>query len=158
MALIACPECQKPVSTEAKSCPVCGYPIAEKLGAQAAQTRTSELLAEVRPSWWGYFWYWVFCWLIVPPFIAWIRRSSVIMRVYSDRIAIERGIFSKCYQDYNPHDIRSIDVDQSFLQRMVNIGDITISTSATVEASEEIRSIPDPRGLRDLILAQRGPR
>ncbi len=51
--------------------------------------------------------------------------------------------------------IRSIDVDQSFFKRLLGIGDLTISTSATVEASEILRSIPDPRGLRDLILAQR---
>lgn len=158
MALIECPECKKPVSTEAKACPFCGYPIAEKLGEQAGQNHSGELLAEVRQSWWGYFWYWFFFWLIIPPFIAWIRRNSMVMRVYPDRIAIERGIFSKCYQDYNPRDIRSIDVDQSFFKRMVNIGDLTISTSATVEAAEQIRSIPDPRGLRDLIIAQRGGR
>ena len=39
---------------------------------------------------------------------------------------------------------------------MVGIGDLTIATAATVEASEQIKSIPDPQGVRDLILAQRG--
>ena len=68
---------------------------------------------------------------------------------------LERGLFSKCYRDYNPRDIRSIDIDQSFLQRLVGIGDITISTAATVEAAEQINSIPDPKTVRDLVLAQR---
>ena len=27
MALVACPECGKQVSSEAESCPVCGYPL-----------------------------------------------------------------------------------------------------------------------------------
>jgi uncharacterized membrane protein YdbT with pleckstrin-like domain len=63
---------------------------------------------------------------------------------------------SKCYQDINPRDIRSIDVDQSFLQRLVGVGNLTLSTAATVDAAEEVNSIPDPRGVRDLILAQRG--
>ena len=31
MALIKCPECNNDVSTEAISCPHCGYPIAKKL-------------------------------------------------------------------------------------------------------------------------------
>lgn len=31
MALIKCPECNKDVSTEASSCPNCGYPIAKKI-------------------------------------------------------------------------------------------------------------------------------
>lgn len=165
MPLIECPECKKPVSSEAHACPFCGYPVAEKVGANpspmpAAENGadSGELLVEVRASWWGYFWYWFFCWLIIPPVIAWIRRAAMVIRVYPSRITIERGIFSKCYQDYSLRDIRAIDVDQSFFNRMVGIGDITISTSATVEASEVIRSIPDPKGLRDLIIAQRGNR
>ncbi len=161
MPLINCPECGKSVSSEAHACPNCGYPVAEKVAAGtaapgAAPTKADELLAEVRPSWWGYFWYLFFFFLIVPPIIASFKRSSVVLRIYPNRITLERGLLSKCYQDYNPQDIQSIDVDQSFFQRLVGIGDLTISTAATVEASEELRCIPDPKGVRDLILAQRG--
>lgn len=165
MPLIDCPECKKPVSSEAHACPYCGYPVAEKVGAAAAATpaasaspAAAEPLAEIRASWWGFFWYWFFCWLIIPPFIAWIRRSMMVLRIYPDRITIERGLLSKCYQDYNPRDIRSVDVDQSLFKRLVGIGDLTFSTSATVEASEVLRSIPDPKGVRELIIAQRGGR
>jgi uncharacterized membrane protein YdbT with pleckstrin-like domain len=96
-----------------------------------------------------------FFWLIVPPFIAWFKRAAIVLQIYPDRIHLERGLMSKCYRDYNPRDIRSIDIDQSFFQRLVGIGDLTISTAATVEAAEEIDSIPDPKSVRDLILAQR---
>jgi len=162
MALVNCPECGKQVSGSAHACPACGYPIAEKLAtsqsavnAPITSTGTAQLLTEVRSSWWGFFWHFFFFFLIVPPIIAIFRRSSTVMRIYPDRISVERGILSKCYQDYNPRDIRSVDVDQSFLQRIVGIGDLTLSTAATVEAAEELKSIPDPRGVRDLILAQR---
>ncbi len=164
MPLIDCPDCKKPVSSEAHACPNCGYPVAEKVDAHAqpagggAENDPRQLLAEVRPSWWGFFWHWVFFFLIVPPIVAWFRRASTVLRVYPDRVTVERGIFSKCYQDYNPRDIRSIDVDQSFFNRLVGIGDITLSTAATAEGTEVLRSIPDPRGLRELILAQRGNR
>ncbi len=163
MALVNCPDCGKAVSSSAHACPNCGYPVAEKLSESrkadidsAAGARGTQLLAEIRPSWWGYFWYLFFFFLIVPPIIAWIRRASTVMRIYPDRLNFERGLLSKCYQDYNPRDIRSIDVDQSLFDRLVGIGDLTISTAATVEAAEELRSIPDPKGVRDLILAQRG--
>lgn len=165
MALIQCPECNNQVSTQAKACPVCGFPVAEKVGEQTgaapAETPAStsrEPLAEVRQSWWGYFWYLFFFWLIIPPIIAWVRRASTVLRIYPDRISIEKGLLSKCYQDYNPRDIRSIDVDQSLLGRLVNVGNLTISTAATVEASEQIRAIPGPVAVRELILAQRGNR
>ncbi len=163
MALINCPECGKPVSSSAHACPVCGYPIAEKVAQSqdaaapdAAPKPSGELLAEVRPSWWGYFWYWFFFFLIIPPIVAYFRRAATVLRIYPHRITLERGIVSKCYMDINPRDIRSIDVDQSFFQRIVGIGDITLSTAATAEATEELKSIPDPKGVRDLIIAQRG--
>jgi hypothetical protein len=162
MALIDCPECQRPVSTEAHACPGCGYPVAEKLAQTPAPGDASpgpqgaEVLAEVHPSWWGFFWHFFFFWLIIPPIVAWVRRASTVLRIFPGRITLERGLISKCYQDYHPRDIRSIDIDQSFFQRIVDIGDITISTAATAEGSDHINSIPDPRGLRDLILSQRG--
>jgi uncharacterized membrane protein YdbT with pleckstrin-like domain len=164
MALINCPECGKQVSSEAPTCPACGYPIAEKRAqalaadpAAAALSAThTQVLAEVRPSWWGFFWYLFFFFLIIPPIIAYFRRNSTVLRIYPQRITVERGILSKCYQDINPRDIRSIDVDQGFFQRMVGIGDLTLSTAATVDAAEQLKSIPDPKEVRDLILAQRG--
>jgi len=164
MALIDCPECRKPVSTAALACPYCGYPVAEKLAQQTAagapnpHPEPQEPLAEVRPSWWGYFWHLFFFWLIVPPIIAYFRRNSTVLRIFPNRVMLARGLLSKCYRDYNPRDIRSIDIDQSFLQRMVDIGDLTISTAATAEGAEQIKAIPDPQGVRDLILAQRGNR
>lgn len=157
MALIDCPECRRPVSSEAVACPGCGYPVAEKRTAAApVPAEARRPLAEVHPSWWGYFWYWVFFFLVIPPVVAWLKRGATVLRIQADRITIERGILSKCYQDYHPRDIRSIDVDQTFLQRLLGIGDLMISTSATVEASERLSSIPDPQGVRELILAQRG--
>ena len=160
MALITCPDCGKPVSDAARACPGCGYPVAERQAAipGAATAARGEPLAEVRPSWWGYFWHLFFFWLIVPPLVAWFQRASTVLRIWPDRITLERGLLSKCYQDYNPRDIRAVDVDQNFGQRLVGIGDLTISTAATAEGSERMASIPDPRGVRDLILAQRGSR
>ncbi len=54
-----------------------------------------KLLLEVRPSWWNFFWHFVFCWLIIPLLIAIWKRAALILRVYSDRIILERGVISK---------------------------------------------------------------
>ena len=164
MALIDCPECKKPVSTAAHACPNCGYPVADNLAQQPAtgtagpSLEGAEPLAEIRPSWWGYFWHLFFFWLIVPPIVAYFRRAATVLRIFPARITLTRGLLSKCYRDYNPRDIRSIDIDQGLFQRLVGIGDLTISTAATAEGAEQISSIPDPQGVRDLILAQRGSR
>jgi uncharacterized membrane protein YdbT with pleckstrin-like domain len=134
--------------------------LARQPATDAASPRPErpEPLAEVRPSWWGYFWHLFFFWLIVPPIVAYFRRASTVLRVFPERITLARGLLSKSYRDYNPRDIRSIDIDQSFFQRLVGIGDLTISTAASAEGAEQIKSIPNPKSVRDLILAQRGSR
>jgi len=158
MALIPCPECGREVSSAARACPNCGYPVAENMLPVEPQPRAApadRLLAEVRPSWWRYFGYLVFGWLILPLLVAWSRRASVVLRVYPGRVVIEEGIFSKRYQEFLARDIRSIVIDQSFLARLVGIGDLTISTAATVDAAQCIEGVPNPAAVRDLILAER---
>ena len=163
MSLINCPECGKQVSTAAQACPQCGFPVAAQMPGTAtaagpatvAAPSAAELLLEVRPSWWRFFWHLVFCWLIVPFVIAWWRRASIVLRVYPGRILLERGLFTKCYREFMVRDIRAIDIDQTFLGRLVGIGDLSISTAATVDAAERIDGIPQPMRIRDLILAQR---
>ena len=75
MALVKCPECGNAVSTEAPACPSCGFPIAAKIAAQSKPSPDT-VLAEVRPSWWQFFWLLVFFWLIIPWIVAWSRRAS----------------------------------------------------------------------------------
>jgi membrane protein YdbS with pleckstrin-like domain len=154
MPLINCPECGQQVSTAAKACPACGYPVAEAQPG-AASPAPDELLAEVRPSWWRYFWLLLFFWLLVPLLIAWLKRRSTVLRVYRGRVTLERGLFSKCDRELFVRDIRSIDIDQSFLARLANIGDLTISTAATVDSAERVDGVPNPQHIRDLIIAQR---
>lgn len=151
MALISCPECRREVSSAAPTCPACGYPVAAE---QKAQTST-QLLAEIHPSWWRFFWHLFFFWLIVPPVIAWWQRAAILLRIYPSRLTVERGIFAKSFREFRVHDIRSVDIDQSFLDRMVGIGDLSISTAATTDASERINGIRRPHDVRDLILRQR---
>src|SRR5438477_13014573 len=98
MALISCPECGKQVSTEARVCPGCGYPLAERsrpsatVPTPAAQdgalkaVEAQTVLMEVRPSWWNFGWHLLFFWLVVPLLIALYRRHSFVMRIYSDRV------------------------------------------------------------------------
>src|SRR3974377_1783366 len=119
MALFDCPECKQPISTEAHTCPHCACPIAQKLAQQPAANAdgsdaaaTPQPLAEVRPSWGGCFWYFFFFFLIFPPIIAIFRRNATVLQVFPDRIRLTRGLLSRCYRDYKPRDIRSIDIDQ----------------------------------------------
>ena len=165
MALIACPECGREISTDAKACPMCGYPLAERNAPAPASPEaqisamdavdTQAVLLEVRPSWWNYGWHLLFCWLLVPLFIALYRRHSFVMRIYSDRVSIEEGFWAKETSEFFIKDIRSIDVRQGIWGRMVGIGDITISTAASVEAAEAALGVSRPKQIKELLIAQR---
>lgn len=153
MALINCPECQHRVSTLAATCPQCGFPLAPRGAANPVGCSTPLLV--VRPSWWNYFWYLFFAWLLVPWLVAWLLRRSTILRVYSDRVAWERGLITKVTQEFFIKDIRALEVNQSFWGRLIGVGDLTISTAATVDAADLVAGIPQPTRVKDLIIAHR---
>ena len=167
MALITCPECGKDVSTEAKACPACGFPVAERSvpveRTTTAAGRTSALdavdaqavLLEVRPSWWNFCWHLLFFWLLIPPLIALYRRHSFVMRIYSDRVSVAEGFWSKETSEFFIKDIRSIDVRQGIWGRMASIGDVTISTAATVDAAEVALGVPNPKHIKELLISRR---
>ena len=87
--------------------------------------------------------------------MAWVKRSSVVLRVYRGRVTLKRGILNKCERELFMRDIRSIDIDQSLFGRMAGIGDIAIATAASADAVESIEGVPNPQRIRDLIIAQR---
>ena len=165
MALISCPECAREVSTEATACPGCGYPLAERSGAAILSPKiqasaadaadTQSVLLEVRPSWWNFGWHLLFFWLLIPLLIALYRRHSFVMRIYSDRVSVEEGFWSKETSEFFIKDIRSIDVRQGVWGRLVGIGDVTISTAATVDAAEEARGVAQPNRIKELLISQR---
>ncbi|MBC8001244.1 MAG: PH domain-containing protein [Opitutaceae bacterium] len=165
MALMACPECGRQVSTDARACPGCGYPMAEPgipparpvvpEAAEVDAVGAQSVLMEVRPSWWNFGWHLLFFWLLVPLLIALYRRHTFVMRIYSDRVSVEEGFWSKETSEFFIKDIRSIDVRQGVWGRLVGIGDVTISTAATVDAAEEARGVAQPNQIKELLISQR---
>jgi len=108
-------------------------------------------IMEIRPSWWRFFWYLVFCWLIVPLIIAFVKRKSLVLRVYSDRLNLEKGWLSKSILDIYIADIRTIEVRQSVWQRMINIGKLEVDTAGSTDDELVIDGIPNPIGVRNRI-------
>jgi uncharacterized membrane protein YdbT with pleckstrin-like domain len=112
-------------------------------------------LLKARRSWWTYFWYLFFCWLIVPLIIALWKRASLTLSVYENKVILERGVLSKQVTQVLISDIRSVDSRQGFGQRILRIGDILIGTAAMGGYEIVATSLPDPRGIAALIMRQR---
>jgi len=113
------------------------------------------VLLEARPSWWNFPWHLIFFWLIIPLVVALWRRAALVLRVYDDRVVLERGVLSKSINEVFIADVRAIDIKQTFFQRIFGVGDIMIGT-AGVEGYEQVaRGVRDPRGVKELIISQR---
>jgi uncharacterized membrane protein YdbT with pleckstrin-like domain len=112
---------------------------------------TDTPILEVRPSWWRFFWHLAFCWLIVPLIIALIKRNSLVLRVYADRLNLEEGWLSKRIVDIYIADIRTIEVKQSLWQRMINIGLLQVDTAGSTGEELVIDGIPHPIAVRNRI-------
>jgi len=112
-------------------------------------------LLEARPSWWSFFWHLLFLWLLIPLIVALWRRAGLAFRVFEDRVVLERGVLSKDFKEIFISDIRSIDVRQRFLQRIVGIGDLMIATAGTDRYEHVALGLPKPRSIKDLIQSRR---
>lgn len=116
---------------------------------------TDDLLLEVEPSWWHYFWHLVFGWLLIPLVIALWQQASLTLRVYPDRVVWESGLVRKRVIDLALTEIRTIAINQSFFQRLCRIGNITMATSGVQGYELTARGLPHPEQINALIAAQR---
>ena len=113
-------------------------------------------LLVVQRSWWNYFWYFFFFYLIVPPFIAITLRFSLRLFVFENRLVLVRGILSKHSKELFIKDIRTIDIKQTFLQRIVGIGSLMVATAGTSDYEFVIKGISNPNAVVEKINSLRG--
>jgi uncharacterized membrane protein YdbT with pleckstrin-like domain len=72
-------------------------------------------------------------------------------RVTNQRILVESGVFSKRIEEIDMRLIDDFQLVQSFFERVLGIGDITILSSDRTAAQLVLRGLPGPRELRELI-------
>ncbi|HEX7364478.1 MAG TPA: PH domain-containing protein [Dehalococcoidia bacterium] len=135
------------------------FPVTEtrkqKTDRTAKSAKAEKPLLKAKPSWWNYFWYLFFSWLIVPLIIALWKRAGTVFYVYPERVVLERGVLSKHISQVLISDIRSIDTKYSFIERMVRVGDIWIGTAGMSGYEIVAEGMPNPKGVANLILKQR---
>ena len=81
----------------------------------------------------------------------WLRCLSVTFTVTNNRTTLRRGILSKNTDEVRHCDIRNLQVYQSFIQRIFDVGDIRISSAAEHEVEVELFGIKGPQQIADLI-------
>ena len=87
--------------------------------------------------------------LILVPW--WLHSRSITLTVTNRRTILRRGIFSKSLSDVQNEDVRNIQVSQSFVQRLMGVGSIGLSTAGQNDIEIRVDGIPDPNAVRELI-------
>jgi len=86
--------------------------------------------------------------------IAWIRLRSTMYRVTNQRVLVEQGIFSKTVDEIDLRYVDDSTFSQSLVERILGIGSVTLMSSDTNTPRYVLRSIRDPRGVREMIRAE----
>ncbi|MBQ8693235.1 MAG: PH domain-containing protein [Synergistaceae bacterium] len=86
------------------------------------------------------------------------KTLGVCLKVKPDEVEIVRGILGRQSTEISYRNLRSIDVNQTPMQRLLNIGDILIASSGTDGKEIVARNMSSPREIRDEIqLRERAP-
>ena len=99
----------------------------------------------------------LFCWLIVPIFIAltrYLQTKYKIFELTNERLKITEGVFSKVTQTLELYRVKDIEVRQSFIYRMLGVEDIQVNTSDLSSPVLLLEAIPKSVGLPDKLRDQ----
>ena len=97
---------------------------------------------------------WGLCWLglvVVRNFVDFLQYRSTRLTITDRRTVLRRGLFSKHLSEVSHRAVRQVVLQQSFLQRLFNVGYIGISSSASAEMEIEITGVREPGKIKALL-------
>jgi membrane protein YdbS with pleckstrin-like domain len=99
----------------------------------------------------------LFCWLIVPIFIAlsrYLQTKNNVFELTSERLKITEGVFSKVTETLELYRVKDIEVLQPFFSRMFGVENIKINTSDMSSPVILLEAIPKSVALADKLRNQ----
>lgn len=72
-------------------------------------------------------------------------------RITSERVRIQRGLFSRDFEDIELIRIQDIDRTQGFGERMLNFGDVRILSSDPSHPDVTLYNVPDPEQVHEIL-------
>lgn len=83
--------------------------------------------------------------------VSWLKLRSTHYTVTNQRVILETGIFSKALDEIDMRYIDDTLFHQSIGARLLGIGNVTLMSSDKTTPSYTLRSIRDPRRIREMI-------
>lgn len=84
-------------------------------------------------------------------FFWWLQIYNIKLTVSNERVTFRRGILSKNIREIFLSDIRSVEIDQTVIQRIMGTGKIEISSAASSDAEIIIEGVPDAYSVKKII-------
>jgi len=83
--------------------------------------------------------------------VAWIRLRSTLYTVTNQRVIVEQGVFAKSVGEIDLRYVDDSNFRQSVAARLLRIGDVTLISSDKTTPQFVLRSVGDPRRIREMI-------
>ncbi|MBI3297450.1 MAG: PH domain-containing protein [Elusimicrobia bacterium] len=83
------------------------------------------------------------------------RRSRVLYRITDQRISIQTGSISRRVEEVAASDIRNITLTQTFIERLVGIGTVGVSTAAGESVELVLRDVPGASAVKEAVRVAR---
>ena len=99
----------------------------------------------------------LFCWLIVPIFIAiarFLQTKCKIFELTTERLKTTEGVFSKVTETLELYRVKDIEVRQPFWSRLLGMENILVNTSDLSSPVVHVDAIPKTVGLADKLRNQ----
>lgn len=99
----------------------------------------------------------LFCWLIVPIFIAlarYLQTKCKIFELTTERLKITEGVFSKVTETLELYRVKDLETRQPFLYRLVGVENIHINTTDLTTPFVFVEAIPKSVGFGDRLRNQ----
>ena len=81
----------------------------------------------------------------------WVVAISTTLTITDVRTTITKGIISKSTNEVQHEDVRNIRCDQNLMERLLNYGDISLSSAGQDDMEIVADDIPDPEAVIKMI-------
>jgi len=81
----------------------------------------------------------------------WIQTLGTTLIITNEQTTLRKGILSKYTNDVFHSNVRNIQVRQSFLQRMLDVGWVGISSAGQGGVEIEVNGMPEPHKIKQII-------
>jgi uncharacterized membrane protein YdbT with pleckstrin-like domain len=84
-------------------------------------------------------------------FIWWLDCRNMRLEITNKRTTLRTGLLAKNTIELRHKDVRSVVVHQSFIQRILGVGTIELSSAAEADFEIAVRGLYDPQKVAEMI-------